>query len=281
MDDRTIEYGGLTIGAGTDYKIAEISGLSAPPVRSSDRPVARRHGQHPGDDFYEARTITVSTNLVEFNDAAMSTKRAVLAAAFAGGHDETFLKFQIPGVAAGGRRRVLCRPRRSGFVVTKELVAGVARDVFQLHATDPRIYDDISQSAATALPAGSNGLTFPLTFPLVFGATTSGSITANNAGNFNTGALLRVFGPVTNPKIENLTAGASIELELVVASGDYIEIDTAAHTVLLNGTASRYSSLTSTSTWWDITPGDNEIRFQAASTGSAVLSVVWNSAWIA
>lgn len=282
MADRQIEYGGLTIGAGTDYKIAEILGLAAPPVRTSDRAVARRHGQHPGDDFYDARTITLATHIVESSDTAMSTKRAVLAAAFAGGHDETPLVVQIPGVAGGGRRRILCRPRRNGFDVGRELTAGVARDVFQLHATDPRIYDDTESSDSVGLPAGGAGLTWPLTWPLNWGAITeSGTITAVNAGNFDTGATIRVDGPVTNPRIENLTVGKTIEIDIVVATGDFLEIDTEENTVLLNGTASRYDNLTSTSQWWDLQPGSNEVRFRASTTTAATLTLTWRSAWIA
>lgn len=283
MDDRQLEYRGVTIGHGTDFPVVTVEGLDAPSIRASDRGVSRRHGQHPGDDFYEGRTVMISGYIRKRVPAEMSaTRELVVAALGVGGKSEEPLRFQLPAVAGGGARRIMCRPRRDRHVVDRELIRGNSREVFQLHATDPRIYDDTESSDSVGLPAGGAGLTWPLTWPLNWGAITeSGTITAVNAGNFDTGATIRVDGPVTNPRIENLTVGKTIEIDIVVATGDFLEIDTEENTVLLNGTASRYDNLTSTSQWWDLQPGSNEVRFRASTTTAATLTLTWRSAWIA
>lgn len=279
--DRQLTFGGVTLGTGRDYRIRSIDGLSAPPVRSSDSARAGRHGISPGADFYEHRTITLEVGVTELDDAVMSTKLAALRTAFAGTGVERPMTLQLPGVAEGGVRRINCRQKRTQFLVDRTLTAGYAVEVVQLVASDPRIYDDLQQQAQTTLPEGAVGLTFPLTFPLVFGATTSGVVNVTNDGNFETGPVLRIDGPVTDPRCENVTAGRTIELDIDIAAGDFVEIDTEAHSILLNGTASRYSALTPDSQWWNLAPGENEIRFRAGSTGSARMTVTWRSAWIA
>ena len=281
MADRQITYQGLTIGENTDYGITSIDGLSTPSVRSADRVVSLRNGLHPGDDYYEGRFITLSTFIAERTPATMNTKRTALMAAFAGGHAETPLVFQVPGVAGGGERRVYVRPRRAKFRADVEYGAGMSSDVFQLFATDPRIYDNTETVRVLTLPSATGtGLTWPLTWPLDWGIAQSDSVFVNNQGNFDAPATFRVDGPVTNPRIENLTLNKTLAIDITVNAGEYLELDTDARTVLLNGSASRYSSLTQQSAWWVLEPGPNEIRFRAATATAATMTLTWRSAWI-
>lgn len=281
MADRQITYQGLTIGENTDYGIDMIDGLSTPSVRSADRIVSLRDGLHPGDDYYEGRTLTLSTFIAERTPATMNTKRTALMSAFAGGHAETPLVFQVPGVAGGGERRVYVRPRRSRFRANIGYGAGLSRDVFQLYATDPRIYDNTESQRILTLPAATGtGLTWPLTWPLDWGIAQSDSTFVNNQGNFDAPATFRVDGPVINPRIENLTLNKTLAIDITVNAGEYLEIDADARTVLLNGSASRYSLLTQASAWWLLEPGPNEIRFRAATATAATMTLTWRSAWI-
>jgi hypothetical protein len=58
-------------------------------------------------------------------------------------------------------------------------------------------------------------------------------------------------------------------------------VDFDAKTVVLNGTASRYSTLTTDSTWWEIAPGTVNVRYAADTFDPAsLLTLVWSSAWI-
>jgi hypothetical protein len=281
MADRQITYQGLTIGEGTAYSIDSIDGLSTPSVRSSDRLVSLRDGLHPGDDYYEGRTVTLSTFIPERTTAAMNTKRTALMSAFAGGHAETPLVFQVPGVAGGGERRINVRPRRAKFAANVGYGAGLSRDIFQLFATDPRIYDNTETVKILTLPASyGTGLTWPLTWPLNWGPAGSDSTFVNNQGNFNAPATFRIDGPVENPRIENLTLNRTLAIDITLSASQYLQIDADARTVLLNGTANRYSLLTQQSAWWLLQPGSNEIRFRAAAPTAATMTLTWRSAWI-
>ncbi|RMH71870.1 MAG: hypothetical protein D6683_14265 [Actinomyces sp.] len=281
--DFQLSFGGVDMGDGTDYDVVDIDGLGVPGVRSSDVETLRRHGLHPGDDFVGGRVVTVTLEVDGGADAATLTSRmATLAAALRPGQDESALVFQLPGVAGGGRRRLLVRPRRVAVPVNLQRVYGLPEVVAQFAATDPRIYDDTQSTDSTSLPTSGTGLTWPLTWPLNWGAVgTSGSIFATNAGNFEAPVTIRLDGPVTNPRIENVTVGRTIELDITLNAGEYLEIDTQARTVLLGGTASRYSSLTTTSQWWDLAPGTNEVRFRASTPTAATMTLTWRSAWLA
>ena len=95
------------------------------------------------------------------------------------------------------------------------------------------------------------------------------------------GALVRLAEAqaAAGAEITVVTTGQSLTLTATLASGDYIDVDTAARTVLLNGTADRYSYLT-TPQWWGIQPGANEIRYFADVTTASTATVTFRSAWV-
>lgn len=279
-------YGGLDLGAGTPYRIQPpVEGLDMPPVVVSDQDKLRDHGQYPGDDFLGPRSTVWAFKIAADDRATFTAQQSTLRAAFRPCEDERPMTFQLPGVAGGGMRRILCRPRRRSDPVA--LTHAISRTVVtvQLDASDPRIYDDTESSVSTGLASSAVGLTWPLTWPLNFGgASTSGTVTAANAGDFSTPWTAVITGPVTNPSIENVDTGDQLIFTanggLVLASGDTLVVDSATKTALLNGTASRYDRLASPVSWWDLEPGDNHLRFGGTTSGSPTMTVTWRSAWI-
>ena len=279
--DWQLAYNGLDLGDTTSFDLVDIEGLGIPAVNGADLELIGRDGLHPGVDRLGGRFFELS---FEVDDAP--TNLAAFGAAFApvdpeGDPSELPLVFQIPGVAGGGIRRILCRTRAAATPIgLQRNRSDIAEVIVPLAATDPRIYAETESSDSTGLPAGSNGLTWPLTWPLVWGVTTSGALVLNNAGNFRTSPVLKIDGPVTNPRIANLTRDKAFEITIVVASGDHLLVDMAARTVLLNGTANRYGNIKTGSEWWSLAAGNNNVTFQAFTTGSATLTVTWRSAWI-
>lgn len=132
-------------------------------------------------------------------------------------------------------------------------------------AADPTVSVIAPQVAAA-------GFSFPFSFPLVFPAGGGGAVTVDNAGNMPADWVARVFGPCDDPIITNQTTGETVGFNgLTIAAGDYVEIDSTAHTVYVNGlaAASRYHLLElSTLSWFRIQPGANSIGFSATSPGA-------------
>lgn len=161
-----------------------------------------------------------------------------------------------------------------------------ARWGVSLFCADPRLYSDtLTVASYDPTDAGSDGLVFPLGFPLVFGAEDGvGVLTVENAGTVSTPPVLTVTGPVTNPTIDNETLGLSIRTQNCgLASGDTLVVDVAERVVRLNGTTSRPDLVDTARThWWELAPGPNRLRMRGSGMVSAEteLEVSFRSAHI-
>jgi len=279
--DWQMERGSLLVGDGTSYDLRVVDGLaSQPEVRSQDRALLLRHGSVAGLDYLGVRSFTVEFDVIEPTAATLSTLVAALSAAFVASESESVVAFQIPGVAAGVKSQVSARVRRRDIPIGFEFAQGVVTVAIEFVATDPRIYSQVESSVSVGLASNGGGLEFAASPDFTFGAvSTGGEMTVENEGDFPAPVVFRIDGPCTDPVIENQTVGSSIKLNLVVAASTYVLVDTEARTILLNGTASRYSALDSTSVWFDLAAGNNTIDFKAATTTAATCSATWRDAW--
>jgi hypothetical protein len=194
------------------------------------------------------------------------------------------LSFRLPRFS--GDRRINVRPRRRQLPVDITYALSNGRAILQFAATDPRIYADTLSSATISLPTAGGGRTYNQTYNKTFGATsTGGSATCTNAGNFPTRPVITITGPssgtVDNPRLENVTTGEVLQINYSLAAGSTLVIDFDERTILEGGTASRYYALDSSSRWWELQPGDNEIRFNAnAFVSGSTATIEWRSAWM-
>jgi len=281
-EDWQMAYAGLLVGSSTDFGVIEIKGLlDLPSVRSGDQTLLRQHGLKAGDDFLGSRVVAVTMDIYGANKADMQLRTDEFLTAFTVG-DEQALTFQLPGVAGGGVGRIMARVRKRSVRHDLDFLNGLTRATVQLEATDPRIYIEGQSSGTAELPLVSGGATFDATFDLAFGtAGTSGSFIAVNEGTFAAPVLLKIEGPATDPSIENLSTGETLSLTGTIAAGSCYLINTADRTVMLNGTASRYSELDASSVWLQLAPGDNDLKFRAdAYHADALLTATWRSAYV-
>ena len=275
-----LEFGGLKIGDGTGYDLRLIDGLGGMAgVTTGDKRLLDRHGMTAGTDYLTGRQIAIELDVMDTDHAVRATLIDALNRAFRPGQAEQALVFQIPSIAGGGKRRVLCRVRDRSLAVGLAHLYALSEISLLLQATGPRIFDDTETSADTTLVTTSGGRTYPLTFPRTYAAVAAGgTIAANNTGTFGTPVVLRIDGPCQNPQITNGTSGSVLGLTITIADGDFIELDSENRTVLLNGTASRYQFLTS-SEWFDLEPGTTDLEFRAATATAATLTATFRSAW--
>lgn len=139
---------------------------------------------------------------------------------------------------------------------------------FALVAGDPLAYSEHLQTSADIACNGA-------------------AVSVTNGGLAPTWPLLRIYGAVTSPILKNNTTGERVELDinggLVIANGDYIEIDThpLVQTVVHSDGSHKVAYLDrAVSSFWNLAVGANLIEFDGSSPSGAVKAVViWRDAW--
>ena len=277
--DYTISYAGLTIGNGTAFPIMHADGLEdLPPLRTGDLSIGQRDGETPGIDLAAGRDITVDLIVFDTSPALADyfTNIERLKAATVPSVEQVFT-YQVPGRLP---RSLMARCRARSIPVSQDYQFRYGASSLAFHATDPRIYDAAFTSPSVGLPSASGGLTFNATANFVFGtAGTGGSLVASNLGNYPAPWVAQIFGPVVNPSITLAASGMTVNFSGTINAGDVLTIDSLARSVLLNGTASRYSLVVSPTQWFALPVGNSTIQFNAAS-GTGTLTFNYRSVWM-
>lgn len=280
-----VQYGDLLLGPGTPYRWRSLDGWEElPALDSGTVNRAGDHGAYPGALYAQARTITLPDVIVRAPRESIGATLRRLTAATAPVDDEqpltVWLDERGPLLT---HARVTRRMVPVGKGYTRGLILGAA---LEFEASDPRRYSLDEQTATASLPVPESGLDWhtdtaeSLAWPLTFGTPGStGGMTLTNDGDEHTHPVVEFRGPVTVPRLLNLTSGDSLEYDLALSAGDVLVVDTAAGTVTLNGTASRLYTATAPSTpeqAFTIPPGTTSLAYRAdlAQSDPAATAVV-------
>lgn len=138
-----------------------------------------------------------------------------------------------------------------------------------------------------ATSTDQSGIVFPISFPLSFGTTTaSGAATISNPGKTYSDFKALLYGPCQAPKLINDATGEQIAFtsDLTLTAGQYVEIDTDAHTAyLLSDTSqSRLNTVDwSATSWWRLQRGDQSVRYVPSTvSGPAQAILTYRPAWL-
>lgn len=240
-------YNGLGFGTGTPWAWSKMSGFQGmAPIRSADEPKAGDQGAFAGIDYMTVKTYAVGLLIRGANLADFDAQADQIEGAFS-----TQLGTELPLVYTLGdptmTRQVNVRPTKCDVPRDLQKLGLSAYAAIELKATDPRKYAATQTVLTTGLATASGGMTFPATFPLSFGTVgAGGTVSATNAGNFQTPLSFTIAGPVANPIVDNLTTGQSLLFLITLASTDTLVVNlagTSVCSIVLNGTASRRNAL--------------------------------------
>ena len=143
------------------------------------------------------------------------------------------------------------------------------------------------------LAGSTEGFSFPHSFPLSFGESDgpSGAGAILNVGTYPSWPLLRIYGPCTDPSViwVDPISGESLGIQvvfngLVIADGDYVEVDPTGPTAYLNGDpmANQYNYIDfAATTWGQLAVGPNALRFTASGASvDCVCKVLWRNSYL-
>lgn len=254
-----------------------LQGWDSPEVRAEVTQREADHGAWAAPVYLSERAISLAGTIEAGNRAALDDAMERLRAAVALTDTTLTVWESVPKQAT---------VRRSGKLLAQYLTDRVGAFSALVTAPDPRRYGITLQSGTANLPSSSGGLSVPATMPLTIAATVNaGSFTAANTGTFGTRPVFTIAGPVSNPRIvvDDGSGAEPVTLTYgqVLATGETLVIDCDAHTVVLNGTASRRRYLTAT-VWPEFPAGSSvTVQFRASAyNASAQLSAQWRSAWL-
>lgn len=282
---------GTVVGAQTNVTLQAITGLrDIPSLRTGDVSKALMDGAYPGFNFMAPRVV--SFDWLVALAAGQGTTEAAIQTLSAGWQNipdpstvvlragdylrqfagiGTALPVSVIQVQLPNRTYPLAsfgRPTRYGMPIKHDgYQYGYVTIKTEWTSPEGVIYDLNVVTASCGLPNASTGLTFPATANFTFGASSGGSFTLDNTGNYQTWPYLVIAGPCSYPTIVNPSTGQWIKLNTALGSGDQIAIDTQSGAVTLNGTANRNNIVDPSSVMFSLPPGNSTLQF--ASTDSA------------
>ena len=269
-----LELNGILMGPSTNYTVRNLDMWSAPELRQGETARAQAHGMYQGTDWLSSRLVAAQLYVAaQTTDAAEIGLRQVLAGAWQPPSDGGTVPL-VWQEDDGVKYRLNGKPRLASSAVSPRMPTEC-----RFVATDPRIYANTLSTASTGLASSGGGFAVPALVPWSGGSGGTGStISCPNTGTFSTPWVATFTGPLVGPALTHSSGNVLNFGGASLAAGETLVVDSAAKTVLLNGTASRYLWLTVTQ-WFDLIPGANAITLTGAS-GSGTVSIAWRSAWI-
>jgi len=272
----------LTLGRGTDYKLIDFNPFNRAARADQGDKRAWSHGAWSGVEWMDQAVVPMRILVRGTGAAGWLAAHQQLAKAFAPVGETTAdveLRFLLAGVEylLRGRPRMIepaAQMLGSGQVYTQAAFV----------APDPLIYDGIETvHGPSGLPTVLGGLQVPITTPFTIDVTyASGVFTVVNAGTVDTGLILRIDGPVTEPRIILERAGDTaqvLRVDVAIQGGEWLDIDTAKRTVLLNGTSNRRGQ--ASGEFPLLPPGTHTLRWAhgADFNSTAKITARFRSAW--
>ena len=151
-----------------------------------------------------------------------------------------------------------------------------------LTSLSPYLYELGMVSASTRLPHSGGGMTFPYGFEVESVSVSSwtwsenvmsGQVRLMNVGTAPTPVMIRIDGPVVNPRILHVGSGHVIAFDMKFGDGQYATINGLTHEILIDGTDPARGRVVRRE-WGQAEPGLNVWYFTAGEYSSTARMTV-------
>ena len=251
--------------------------LGFPEVRTVSNARPGQNGTNDSTTYYGARSVTVTVLMPAVGWYIVEDAlRAALSPR------SRFYLYVLRDGWTDERRMLV---RGAGFTPQTDVRSPQAQ--LQWVGTDGYMEESPDQVGLVPIFSGAEGgVTSPFSTPVAFQpGFNPGASTIQVDGTEDTAPVATIYGPCTNPVL--VLGGDSpqtLAFNMTIADGDYLFVDFAARTALLNNNPilSQYGYLDFTrSSWWSLPPGSQTVAFnpaQASGGSQAVLS--WRPRYI-
>jgi hypothetical protein len=263
-----------------------IGGMGMPPVKNLKTVAPQQHGETFRGFRLKPRVINLAYVVKGASEAALYNDHQTWLAAMK--PFDTAAKFRRE-MADGSQYEIDVRYNSGLLLDTKDRI-GVAAERYgvQLIAFDP-VWRKLPLQSKTFTVTG-----FDLVLPFVLPQTLPSSLlnitdTVTLAGTWRAYPVITLTGPMTNPKVTNLTTNQKIEISVggvVIGLGETVTIDLSpgVKTVKKNDGTDLYSKLTTDSDIFgfylkdptEVSGGENQISvYASACTSASGVKVEW------
>jgi hypothetical protein len=278
------------------YHVRSIPGLSSAgdPEDRRDNAIARP-GEIPRRSFRRGKTVSYEGDIEALNMIQLREAIRDLRAAF----DDVATEKQMvvtahPSFAAGSAyywaRALEVTIGEEQLVPPGHITRGFSRPfAVAVRWSDARYYDGLPHLETTGSVIAGGGAAPPFVPPFTIPGPDegAGAVTLTSAGTTQTDPTITIYGPVTNPLVENVTHGLKIALTgLVLGASDFVRLQFhPPRRVLLQGTTDASGLIDADdSNWWDsdvaLPLGTQTIRFGGKSISDpARAEIAWNDAY--
>ena len=287
---------GFRFGRGTLVHVTS-SEISSPEVRTDDVSISRADGLRMGRDYYNGMNIVFDINIKtrtpgDNGAAAKALHRAMAAAWFT---EDTLVGASrlVPGEVSelyltDSDRTLIVYGRPRDYQPSRGRTrAGWIPVTASFRAISHKFYEaEWQHGSITSAPSSSTGLVPPFQFPL---STFSIQVLDDFLfvdGNTETWLLTKVYGPISQPKIE-VTNYYTIETssDFSLGAGEWLEIDPRpwVRKVMKNGVtpvAGKFTQKSRRLSMQTLPPGTHRVVLRGNDpTGTARLETSWRNAW--
>lgn len=261
------------------YRLTDLSGPGVPAAEIQTQKAPFQQGRTLIDQLLNERTVMLTVAIVATTRAELMTYRARLARLFNPLSGEGVLAWEQAG---GSTYRLDAVPEGVEFPGGDAAGPTYQTALVSLIAANPFWYQ-LGTLEAVQL---EGGLEFPFEFPISFATVKSASLAVND-GDVAAPVVVELLGPCLNPKASNLTAGKHMQVTYNVPAGSKIRINTAfgqKEVTLVDNLGAEtnvMNYLTTTSEFWDLIPGANELQFaEEGSNPAALMLVTWRNRYV-
>lgn len=145
--------------------------------------------------------------------------------------------------------------------------------MLQLFAPNPELVSQTLEEIPIAKGA-PGGVIIPTDFPMILAPNAGNSITITNYGTVQSWPEITLYGPLTNPVIQNDTLNRYIQLNYILEAGSQLVINMQNRTIIKDGVTNIIGVKSDNSRFWWLERGANLIRLITTNntdSGSALV----------
>lgn len=221
----TITYGTYTYELSTSdpIEVVSVEGVEVPAVTALTEQAPLQHGDTDIDFRLAPRVVLLTLQAPRNASYSYIELRALLNRIFKPSNTPIVLLITDPN---GQQYQLNTRSISVQFadVLDQRLLL---RAAVQLRAADPLFYDPIQSLIAYTFATAGGAFSIPSVVPTFFGGSTIDTQQAIvNAGTFKALPIIDIYGPITDPVIENVSTGLKLDFTgITINNGDYYTID--------------------------------------------------------